>query len=231
MSIELRCSVLSVRVSSYQSLAPWGSLRRMGYDFDSFERFEFLSYVSKRLPSAMTDKERDARIAAVFIGTEGSTTYYPETWEAWKHAETEYAPEFLHSELRSKGIDPESCVTVLDYDWDLDAPRGYRRVYQFSAGEAHCPDCGNGTGNEGLRASCKLCDGDGLLYWGEECQVVVFAPIDPNATLKRLRELLERRDSVDALPESEAREFTRLFDSLDGYLTRSGSELPEGWSP
>lgn len=178
-------------------------------------------------------EERDLRIAMVFIGTEGSTTYPPQHWESWRYAETDYCPEFLESELRAKGIEPDKCVTVLDFSLtdDPKPPRGYRVVYQFGAGEQSCPDCGEGTGNESERRNCPLCEGDGLLYWGEECQVVVLAPIDPNEVLSELRELVSKRDMFGHLTASDSHKALALFDSLDGHLSRSGSELPEGWNP
>lgn len=174
----------------------------------------------------------DLRRAMSFLETEGSTTYPPQRWESWGYAETDYCPEWLERELRGKGIEPDSCVTVLDFSLsDPTPPRGYRVVYQYAGGEKSCPDCGDGTGNESERDNCALCEGDGLLYWGEECQVVVLAPIDSNAVLSELRAVLAKRDSLGHLTSADAWELARLIDSLDGHLSRKGSELPELWNP
>lgn len=52
----------------------------------------------------------------------------------------------------------------------IDAPdkaRGKRKVYSYIASERSCPWCGDGTGEEDGREECDLCEGDGLLYYGE----------------------------------------------------------------
>jgi hypothetical protein len=122
--------------------------------------------------------EHDSEIAKVFLDSWGGSSHPPEKWEKWAYAETDYAPEFLSADDLD-GADPDSCVTVLDFSLcdPCEAPKGWRRVYQYAAGERACPWCGDGTGEEENRAQCKLCEGNGLLYWGEECQVVVFAPL------------------------------------------------------
>jgi len=180
----------------------------------------------------MSDDEEtklDLERAMVFLEQWGSTTYPPQQWERWRYAVTEYAPEWLDHESR-KGCDPDSCVTVLDFTLaDPVPPRGYRIVYQYQAGEKSCPWCGDGTGEESKRKECKLCEGDGLLYWGEECVVLVLAPIDLDETLTELREILTMRDSFGHLSVAESWRFTQLFDSLDGMLSRKGSELPSEW--
>ena len=112
---------------------------------------------------------RDEERAMVFLETHGSTTYPPEKWEKWRYAVTDYAPEWLTE------VDADHCITVLDFSLsEVEPPEGYKVVQQYSAGEKSCPWCGDGTGEEGRRSECKLCEGDGLLYWGEECRVVVF---------------------------------------------------------
>lgn len=114
----------------------------------------------------------------IHLGTWGSTSYPPTEWEGFRHAETDYAPEWLsESEL---GCARDQCVTVLDYS--LSEPRipdGYRIAYQYQAGEHDCPDCGPGTGDyEGKPepGKCTLCEGSGHIYSGEECTVLVLAP-------------------------------------------------------
>lgn len=113
----------------------------------------------------------------VFLETWGSTTYPPTKWEGWGYAEENYAPEWL-SKSDLDGVEPDMCVTVLHAGFSAPkAPVGYRVAYQWTVGERECPWCGPGTGNEHTRPSCELCNGDGLLYWGEDWQGVVFAPL------------------------------------------------------
>lgn len=120
---------------------------------------------------------RDEERALVFLEAHGSTSYPPERFERWAFAITSYAPEWLtESDL---GIEPDRCVTVLDYSlMNPEPPEGYRLAYQYAAGERECPWCGPGTdATAAERTACKLCD-EGLIYDGEECQVVVFAPLE-----------------------------------------------------
>lgn len=167
--------------------------------------------------------------AMVFLETWGSTTYPPQEWERWKYTETDYAPEWL-SRSDIGGLEHDQCVTVLDFSLsDVTPPRGYRVLYQYGGGEKSCPWCGDGTGEESKRSECPLCEGDGLLYWGEECQVVVMGPIDPSATLEELRKLMSARDMFGHLTAADSHKALALFDSLDGLLSRKGSELPEQW--
>ena len=123
-----------------------------------------------------TETDRDNETAKLFLDSWGSSSHPPEKWERWNYAETNYAPEFLsESDL---GCDRDDCCTVLDFSLsEPEPPEGYRVAYHYPAGERECPWCGPGTGNEHDLETCKLCEGDGYLYWGEECLVVVFAPL------------------------------------------------------
>jgi hypothetical protein len=117
---------------------------------------------------------RDREIAMVMLGTHGSTTYPPKRWHKWRWCERDYYPEWLEHECLRYA--PQQTRTVLDFSLrEPKAPRGWKVVCQYAAGERECPWCGPGTGNESERPKCRLCEGDGLLYWGEECQVVVMA--------------------------------------------------------
>lgn len=122
----------------------------------------------------LTKSQRDRTIAHVFLEEYGSTSYLPVRWKGYRYAITNYAPEWLtESDLNAE---PDQCVTVLDFGGRSDAPNGWTEVYRYEAGERECPWCGPGTGNEHTRPECKLCEGNGMLYWGDDCQVVVFAP-------------------------------------------------------
>ena len=125
-----------------------------------------------------TEEQIQQTRAMVLLGTFGVTSYPPEHWERWQYAETAYAPEWLsESELV---CDPDRCVTVLDYSLSApEPPAGYRLAYQYAAGEKECPDCEDSYQDEDSikREDCKLCDGSGYIFDGEECQVCIFAPL------------------------------------------------------
>lgn len=132
----------------------------------------------------MTPEERDQQIAMVFLETWGSTSYPPERWEpfgpnepGFQWSEGNYAPEWL-SASDLGGVEPDECVTVLSFGLsEHGVPEGYVVAYQYAAGEKECPwcECPPDDAVHPLRR-CELCEGDGLLYWGEECQVLVIAP-------------------------------------------------------
>lgn len=121
--------------------------------------------------------------AMVMLDTWGSTSSTDEPFFGWFWTMRNEAPEWLTSSDLD-GVDPSDCMTVLDYSLtESDAPKGWKRVYQYGAGEKTCPWCeGSGeaeneSDDDGPTVCCKLCEGDGVLYEGEECQVVVFAPL------------------------------------------------------
>lgn len=52
--------------------------------------------------------------------------------------------------------------------------------------------------------------------------------MDPNATLRRIRELTNR-EVTERLTLDETQELRELFDALDGWIT-SGGFLPVAWN-
>lgn len=127
---------------------------------------------------AYTEQQREEAAAMLFLGTWGSTTYPPTAWEGFAWSEAHYAPEWLsESDLNAE---PDDCCCVLSVG-EPKIPAGYRLAYQFQCGEATCPDCRADDAPEGFegqpkRSECTLCEGDGVLYWGEEWSVLVLAP-------------------------------------------------------
>lgn len=139
-----------------------------------------------------TETDRDNETAMVFLDTWGSTTYPPTPFDRWKWTE-DGAPEWLSADDLSydqdEYVEKDECITVLDFSLsEPEPPTGYRLAYQYAAGERECPWCGCGTGEEHSRSECKLCEGSGYLYWGEECQVVVFAPLISNEQFEAMTE-------------------------------------------
>lgn len=53
--------------------------------------------------------------------------------------------------------------------------------------------------------------------------------MDPDAMLRRMRELTARKDAHLELDEAQVSEFVRLFVSLDEWLSGNGF-LPEAWA-
>lgn len=137
----------------------------------------------------MTPEERNQTVAMIHLETWGSTTYPPEKWGKWRWAEKDYAPEWLTED--DLGCDPDSCVTVLDFSLSVpEAPAGYRLVYQYAAGEHECHECHpddqpSEFDGQTRQSECELCEGDGYIYSGEECQVCVFAPVTEEITDER----------------------------------------------
>ena len=117
------------------------------------------------------------RVACVF-GLGGGELHEPhrdfadaEQWDGviayWYEGVPEYATELRdHFAARTAILE---CL--FGYP---EPPTGWRQVAAFtSSGEASCWWCGDGTGNEGERDGCKLCEGDGVVYLGEGwCEVV-----------------------------------------------------------
>jgi hypothetical protein len=121
------------------------------------------------------ERIKDLTIAHIFLEEWGSTSYLPVRWKGYRYAITDYAPEWLSAE-DLEGHEPDMCTTVLSVG-DLGAPKGFQRVYSYQVGEKTCP-CSvyRSFGLPHPKEKCPLCEGDGVLYWGEEWQVVVFAP-------------------------------------------------------
>lgn len=130
---------------------------------------------------AYTQEQREQNAAMLFLGTWGSTSYPPVSWEGFAWTEAHYAPEWLsESEI---GAEHDECCCVLSYSWPPRVPDGYRLAYQYQCGEADCPDCHGRKDDEPeqyegqpKQSECPLCEGDGVLYWGEEWSVLVLAP-------------------------------------------------------
>jgi len=60
------------------------------------------------------------------------------------------------------------CRTVIYYMNHPEKPDGWKYLgHWMSSGEMECWWCGDGTGNEYTRETCKLCEGDGLIYIGD----------------------------------------------------------------
>ena len=127
------------------------------------------------MPDLDLDRER---IACVF-GLGGCELHeadgrLPDEWDGpggiayWYDGAPAYAAEL--------GDLDEARTAILDCLFGFpDPPPGWQRVASFSSsGERECWWCGNGTGNEGERDACKLCEGDGLVHLGEGwCEVVL----------------------------------------------------------
>lgn len=84
----------------------------------------------------------------------------------------DHAPEWARNRDSEWYENDRDYITVLDLTGVgcLEAPdkaRGKRKVFSYIASERECPWCGPGTGNEGEREDCDLCEGEGLLYQGE----------------------------------------------------------------
>ncbi len=186
-----------------------------------------------------TQTPEDMVRASVFLEYYGSSSHDPKQWHRWRYAETDYAPEWLTKDDLSDGqldfSDRDDCVTVLDFSLATpEPPEGWRLAYQYQAGEKECPYCGDsyqGCDPPGpKREECKLCEGDGVLYWGEECMVVVFAPaMTADKAHTELIELLERRDNTGALTTDESRRFFALFEILNDWAIEQN--LPKDWKP
>ncbi len=168
-----------------------------------------------------TEEQREQTIAMIHLGTYGSTTYPPTQWDRWKWSE-DGAPEWLTaSDL--DGNDPEQCVTVLDYSLsEPAAPEGWERVYQYAAGEHECPDCRPDDKPEEFegqpkRSECSLCEGDGYIYSGEECQVVVFSPA-----------YVYGSGMVGCLYDYGPERCSKREDAIEAFLELFGDALEEG---
>lgn len=120
----------------------------------------------------------------VLLGTWGSQTEQPKAWEGMRWVERNYCPEWAGF---PKG-ECDSFVTALTVTvgGDIKVPAGYKLIAQFATGEHECPECeGRGSHDRGTRLAlgrdhkhsvCKLCEGEGLIHWGEEWRLVIFAP-------------------------------------------------------
>ncbi len=171
----------------------------------------------------MTPEQRESTIAMIHLDTCGSTTYPPPQWNGYRWAETDYAPEWLsESDL---DCEPDNCVTVLDYSLsEPRCPKGWEIAYQYQAGEHDCPDCHRRQENDRedyesqpLQKDCQLCEGDGVIYSGEECSVVVFRP-----------KYVYGSGSFGCLYDCGPHRCANRQDAVDFFLDMFGDALVEG---
>jgi len=123
----------------------------------------------------MTEEDTlDFRRADVLMGSYGEFSDLPN--HDGGYTREEYAPSWLtevnHDDCTTKLV---TCMTRSPEEF---APPGMELVSSWACGERECPDCGPGTGNEEYRLHCKLCEGDGLIYWGDEWCVAVYRRLD-----------------------------------------------------
>lgn len=95
----------------------------------------------------------------------------PDEWDGavayWYSGVPEYATELRDLE------DARTAIVCCLFGFP-EPPTGWEQVAVFSSsGEAACWWCGEGTGNEADRPTCKLCGGDGLVYLGDGwCEIL-----------------------------------------------------------
>jgi len=137
--------------------------------------------------------KRETEQAMVFLDTHGSTTYPPKRWRGYRWAERDYIPDWLASE---HGLSGDEGITVLANLFGDPGPKsepGFKCLGSYQCGERECPWCGPGTDNESERADCKLCEGDGVIYWGKNgswsftCHVAPERDCAKRANARRLR--------------------------------------------
>lgn len=98
--------------------------------------------------------------------------------ELWHEGAPDYAKSECREFAREVGANPWQIRTVLTSELygEIATPRGWMRLAHYAdSGERDCWWCGEGTGNEGDRAKCKLCEGDGYVYLGDGWREIVFA--------------------------------------------------------
>lgn len=134
----------------------------------------------------MTDLSEEqldrARAACLFDVDEGELMGEPfDGYAYWIDGPPEWAEGDFSRDERHSPSGRFRTIFMACFDGKPRVPEGWRlvRVYN-TAPERDCAWCGAGTGNEEARAECKLCEGDGHLYWGEEwCEVVVERSMFP----------------------------------------------------
>lgn len=96
----------------------------------------------------------------------------------WYEGPPEWAEGDFSKDERNSPSGRYRTLIVACMDGKPQIPTGWRFVKLYrSAPERECAWCGAGTGNEATHSTCQLCEGDGLLYWGEEwCEVVIEQP-------------------------------------------------------
>jgi hypothetical protein len=101
-------------------------------------------------------------------------------------------------------VEAEGAVTV--FGFDLSGPPtidGWVLAHASPLGEASCPRCGDGTGEEHRRPECQICEGGGYVYLGCEAWLAVYRPPTP----PELCVILGREIYRD--PERDGRAFAR----------------------
>lgn len=183
----------------------------------------------------LTERQlENERIAAVFGRCVSEIEAQSLRYHADEHGEAQYhsawaagAPEWLDGINRhglewltlfytccSYGVDAPPAIVIDDELWILEGTYA-------SSGEVECPWCGSGTGNEHERATCELCEGDGLIYLGP-CGEAVYWRFEPDNAW----EILALRDDCERL-RAERDELRSTCDQLrasrdsfrDGYQT------------
>ena len=118
------------------------------------------------------------RMAYVFGLTGGELADKPWSKRAWWY---EGIPDYVGDDFPDRYSSDVEYRTTLEcclYEpaIEANAPRGWKFVrYYTTSGETDCGWCGDGTGNEGQRDKCKLCEGDGLIYIGDGWAEVVYS--------------------------------------------------------
>ena len=129
----------------------------------------------------LTETQLDrARCAALFGVDEGDLGDEPFDGHAyWYEGVPEWAEGHFSRDERHSPSGRYRTLIVACVDDKPTVPEGWRLVRLYhSASERDCAWCGTGTGNEASRSTCRLCEGDGLLYWGEEwCEIVIEQPL------------------------------------------------------
>lgn len=133
-----------------------------------------------------TQKQIDNDTAEVFLDIWGTGTH-PQRWKGFKYAVPGYVPEWLHSDIppshkvddSEHDLNEDLCVSVIAPSgaFGVKPPKGYRIAHMSGCSERECPECeakGTVEYDEGKPKKCKMCGGDCYLWWGDECQLVVF---------------------------------------------------------
>ena len=149
----------------------------------------------------------DNEQALLFMDTWGSGDKIEEkSFHGYAYNIQDFAPEFVNGEL------PERCqhtfggvVTLLGIEGGTNDPEsieGYTLAYQYPAGEKRCPCEDQEEHNE----DCTICEGENIIYWGEEWSVFVLVPDE---------EPDESDEESDDEPEDEESEDEEIEDEED----------------
>jgi hypothetical protein len=108
----------------------------------------------------------DQETALVFLEAWGSgETIDSEAFQGNAYVIRDYAPEWVDVP------DDADVITLLTVQVGApDSFEGYSILESYGVGEKTCPYLEDEEHSE----ACPLCQGDGILYWGEEWQIVVL---------------------------------------------------------